>query len=418
MDPHSRTSFESVARAPKNDARGPVIQMRLRRMDVAAKPTLPVVQARIHDHEERFQQNYSVGNTVFALCIYCVRPGHHPYRLVSRWRNPASVQPSSIIPPEVAVPMDELRLPSSLESSSRILVSGAGGGFDVYAGIPIYARLRALGKQVFLGNLSFTALAGTDARALTPALYVVDASTTGEDLYFPERTLAAFLRTLGHKTSIYSFAKSGVAAIREGYRHLVRLLDLDAIVLVDGGTDILLRGDEAGLGTPAEDMMSLAAVAGLDVPTRIVTCVGFGIDTYHGVCHANWLENVAALTECGGFLGATALLPDMPEVKLYRDAVRTADSDHRHMESIVNGSIVSAIEGRFGDYHRTQRTQSSRLFISPLMTLVWAFDLMSVARRNLYLHRLEKTRNAWDVLLAIEEFRAATPSRKAESIPY
>jgi hypothetical protein len=61
-----------------------------------------------------------------------------------------------------------------------------------------------------------------------------------------------------------------------GYAHLVQSLGLDAIVLVDGGTDILLRGDEAGLGTPSEDMASLAAVAAMDVPTRVVVCVGFG----------------------------------------------------------------------------------------------------------------------------------------------
>jgi hypothetical protein len=52
--------------------------------------------------------------------------------------------------------MDELRLPASLERSQRILVAGAGGGFDVYAGLPIYERLRALGKDVFLANLSFS----------------------------------------------------------------------------------------------------------------------------------------------------------------------------------------------------------------------------------------------------------------------
>ncbi|MBZ5687580.1 MAG: DUF1152 domain-containing protein [Acidobacteriia bacterium] len=314
--------------------------------------------------------------------------------------------------------MDEFRLPSSLERSQRVLVSGAGGGFDVYTGLPIYERLRSLGKQVFLGNLSFTELEATNAKRLAHALVAVDANTSGEDLYFPERMLAAFLSRRGENITIYAFEKSGVAAIREGYQHLVELLEVDAIVLVDGGTDILMRGDEASLGTPAEDMMSLAAVAGLDVPTRIVTCVGFGIDSYHGVCHANWLENVAALTEAGGFLGATALLEKMPEVRLYVDAVKTAESATRHRSSIVNGSIVSAIEGRFGDHHRTPRTQSSKLFISPLMTLLWAFDLLAVARRNLYLSRLEQTRSTWDVLLAIEQFRATVPSRPIESIPY
>lgn len=108
----------------------------------------------------------------------------------------------------------------------------------------------------------------------------------------------------------------------------------------------------------------------------------------------------------------------MPEVKLYMDAVNAAQSRHQNRESIVNGSIVSAIEGHFGDYHRTQRTQSSQLFISPLMSILWAFDLMAVARRNLYLNRLERTRSTWDILLAIEEFRATIPSRRAESIPY
>ncbi len=35
-------------------------------------------------------------------------------------------------------------------------------------------------------------------------------------------------------------------------------------MLVDGGTDILMRGDENGLGTPVEDLTSVAAVTALD----------------------------------------------------------------------------------------------------------------------------------------------------------
>jgi len=314
--------------------------------------------------------------------------------------------------------MDELRLPSAIENSQCVLVSGAGGGFDVYAGIPIYERLRLLGKKVFLANLSFVSLGTTNAQALTRALYAVEPSTTGQDLYFPERTLAQFLSQRGENVRVYAFEKLGVAPIRDGYTHLVQSLGLDAIVLVDGGTDVLLRGDEAGLGTPAEDMASLAAVAAMNVPTRIVACVGFGIDTYHGVCHANWLENVAALTAEGAFLGATALLERMPEVRLYLDAVNAADMRTSQQPSIVNGSIASAIEGHFGDYHRNPRTQSSKLFINPLMSLLWAFDLAAVARRNLYLDRLADTETSRDVDLAIEYFRETVRCRPWEAIPH
>lgn len=314
--------------------------------------------------------------------------------------------------------MDKLRLPSAIENSQRILVAGAGGGYDVYAGLPIYERLRLLGKNVYLANLSFVPLGTTKAKVLTRALYEVEATTTGPDSYFPERTLAQYLSQRGENVRVYALEKLGVAPIREAYAHLAQLLALDAIVLVDGGTDILLRGDEVGLGTPSEDITSLAAVAATDVPTRVVACVGFGVDTYHGVCHANWLENVAALAADGSFLGAAALLERMPEVRLYLDAVNAADMTARQRPSIVNGSIVSAIEGHFGDYHRSSRTQSSKLFINPLMSFLWAFDLNAVARRNLYLGRLADTQTIRDVHLAIEYFRETVRSRPWEAIPH
>ncbi len=314
--------------------------------------------------------------------------------------------------------MDELHLPSALENSQCVLVAGAGGGFDVYAGLPIYERLRSLGKRVFLANLSFVSLGGSNAKPLTRALYAVGPTTTGHELYFPERTLAQFLSRRGESVTVYAFEKLGVAPIRDGYTHLVQSLGLDAIVLVDGGTDILLRGDEVGLGTPAEDMASLAAVKAMNVPTRVVICVGFGVDSYHGVCHTNWLENVAALTAEGAFLGATALLKQMPEVRLYLDAVNAADMATLRQPSIVNGSIVSAIEGHFGDYHRNLRTESSKLFINPLMSLLWAFDLAAVARRNLYLDLLGDTETSWDVSLVIARFRETVRCRPWETIPH
>ena len=314
--------------------------------------------------------------------------------------------------------MDELRLPSAIENSQRVLVAGAGGGFDVYAGLPIYERLRRLGKKAYLANLSFVPLGTTNAQSLTRALSVVEPDTAGPDSYFPERTLAQYLSRRGERVSVYAFEKMGVAPIREGYAYLVQALGLDAIVLVDGGTDVLLRGDEVGLGTPSEDMASLAAVAAIDVPTRVIACVGFGIDAYHGVCHANWLENVAALAADGAFLGAAALLKRMPEVRLYVDAVNAAEMTTPQRPSIVNGSIVSAIEGHFGDYHRNPRTQSSKLFINPLMSFLWAFDLVAVARRNLYLDRLKDTETIKQVHLAIEDFRETVSSRAWEAIPH
>jgi hypothetical protein len=314
--------------------------------------------------------------------------------------------------------MNKLPLPSNLAQSERILISGAGGGFDVYAGVAIYERLRRLGKKAFLSNLSFTLLEATDAEKLGRALYVVKPTTAGADVYFPERALSQFLSSPGDEVDVYAIAKLGVVPVREAYAHLVQSLRLDAIVLVDGGTDILLRGDEQNLGTPAEDMTSLAAVAALDLPTRVVACVGFGIDSFHGVCHANWLENVAALIREDALLGVAALLKTMPEVQLYLRAVEAGECGIVQQPSIVNASIASAVEGHFGDYHRGPRTRDSTLFINPLMTLVWMFDLAGVARRNLYLSWLAQTETIWDVHSAIAEFHSSVRHRAIQRIPH
>src|SRR5262249_8799602 len=79
---------------------------------------------------------------------------------------------------------------SRLDRSRAILIAGAGGGFDVFAALPLYLALRAQGKVVHLANLTFTDLRGTNVS--WPALHVaaVTASTTGQDGYFPERRLA------------------------------------------------------------------------------------------------------------------------------------------------------------------------------------------------------------------------------------
>lgn len=47
-----------------------------------------------------------------------------------------------------------------LREAQRVLVAGAGGGFDIYAGLPLALALRASGKDVHLANLSFADLHG------------------------------------------------------------------------------------------------------------------------------------------------------------------------------------------------------------------------------------------------------------------
>jgi hypothetical protein len=309
----------------------------------------------------------------------------------------------------------ELPFFAALRPARRVLVAGAGGGYDVFCGLPLYFALRNAGKEAFLANLSFSLLHMSGCRRLSPVLYeaTADASVPPYLNYFPEGYLCRWFRKAGEEVSIYCFERTGARPLTESYRALIELLKIDALLLVDGGTDSLMRGDEVGLGTPQEDIASIAAADAVEVPIKLLACLGFGIDHYHGVCHAHFLEAVAELIRAGAHLGTFSLTSDMPEVERFRDAAEAVFADMPQHPSIVSTSILSALEGRYGDYHATSRTHGSELWINPLMALYWCFRLGPVARRILYLDAVKQTDTYDEITEAITEVVRGLPARRA-----
>ena len=299
-----------------------------------------------------------------------------------------------------------------IEGAQSILLAGAGGGFDIFSGLPLYFGLREMGKQVHLANLSFSPLYAATGRRLSPALMEVTAETRGAQRYFPEMYLAQWFAAQGEQIPVYCFERTGVQPLLTAYQTLVDLLQIDAIILIDGGTDSLMRGDEPGLGTPEEDIASIAAIHQLQLDTKLLVCLGFGVDTFHGVCHAHFLAAVADLIQSDGFLGTWSLTQNMPEVQRYREATEAVLQAMPSHPSIVSTSILSALAGLFGDVQMTSRTAGSKLFINVLMTLYWCFRLDSVAQRLLYLDAILPTRTSREMTSAIEQFRDTLPQRK------
>jgi hypothetical protein len=70
----------------------------------------------------------------------------------------------------------------------------------------------------------------------------------------------------------------------------------------------------------------------------------------------------------------------MPETQSFLEAVEYANMRQPAHRSIVCNSIASAIRGESGDYHATDRTGSAELFVNPLMTLFWFYDIPRLSR--------------------------------------
>lgn len=79
-----------------------------------------------------------------------------------------------------------------LQGARHVLLAGAGGGFDVYAALPLAIALTDAGVEVSLANLSFTHLDALGPEVwLEPGVAAIRPDTPATfDGYFPERTLA------------------------------------------------------------------------------------------------------------------------------------------------------------------------------------------------------------------------------------
>jgi hypothetical protein len=305
---------------------------------------------------------------------------------------------------------------STLANAKRVLIAGCGGGFDVFAGIPLAQQLISAGKQVTFANFSFTNLWLCGGERITPTTWRVDEQSS-EIPYFPERWLAEWLAARGQASPIYAFAKSGVRPLGAAYKSIMQRHDIDLTVLVDGGTDSLIFGDEPGLGTVAEDAISTVAACAATENQVVLAAIGFGVDHHHGVSHHAFLENVARLIQEGGFLGTFSLVMGTPEADAFLGLVDYANRRQPHHQSIVCNSIASALRGEFGDYHATHRTSGSELFINPLMAQYWTFDARRIVCDMSYAAELAETEGIEDARRAIELRREGLDVRPRRPLP-
>lgn len=295
-----------------------------------------------------------------------------------------------------------LLLPSFLQRLAdpairNVLLCGCGGGFDFVHGLVLYPELQRLGKKVVIGSYSFGNPAHIkDAEVVFNEDGVlvksVNAASVPPSDYGPEVHLCSFLddRFPGeapHCIYAYYARAFSVPMLSRLYRRWIDEHAIDAIVLIDGGSDSLMVGDESGLGDPIEDAVSVATVASIEgLKARILLSIGLGSDRFNDVSDAASLRAIAELTRAGGFLGAVSLEPASPGIELYRAGLKHI-YEQQTFRSVLAGNIVAAASGLFGDRHVPEglgrRVREGGVYLWPLMAMLWAFDVEKVAERSL-----------------------------------
>jgi hypothetical protein len=312
-----------------------------------------------------------------------------------------------------------------------VLLAGCGGGFDFVHGLMLVPELRRLGKRVVVSSYSFG-----DPAKLVEAPVVFDeggavvkrvtAASSGPRAYAPEVHAASFLdqQFPGEAPhALYaSYARSfTVPLLSRFYGQLVREHGVDAVVLVDGGSDSLMAGDEEGLGDPLEDAVSLAAVAQLAGPRhKLLLTTGLGADRFNHVSDAATLRAIAELTRAGGFLGSLGLERDGAPMTFYRGLLAWLDARHA-FRSVLSTSILASADGFFGREHLPPsleaRVRPGELFLWPLMAMLFGFEVEKVVERSLLARWIRDVETVPGCYRAILAGRDAMQLRPVENLP-
>jgi hypothetical protein len=311
------------------------------------------------------------------------------------------------------------KIDNIIQDSKRVLVAGAGGGYDVVCGLPIYLDLLDRGKHPHLASLTSTPLNDVIPGDwhLPNLLAVTERSSRPS--YFPEGWLVRWVaESHDLHQRCWCFAATGVQPLAKAYQYLVDTLNLDTIIVVDGGVDSLLRGDEFTLASPLEDAITLAAVSTLERVNVVLASVAFGAERLDQIQHAQVLSRIAHFTSCGAMLGVHGLQKETQVGGEFIAASEYILSNQRDMhQSVVLSSLLAALRGDFGDCVVNPFTANTPPWISPLMPLYWFFDAKAVAAENLYLPKLYNTESFDDAVKALESFMKSRTKRGREAIP-
>lgn len=323
-----------------------------------------------------------------------------------------------------------LSINKKLESTNNILIVGAGGGQDVLAGLPLYYTFLKQGKKVHLANVTHTDFKTVrdhiEPIILDIALLGATGTITTPSTNFVEGYLSQFFKTsMGTDTTVWMLnSRTHVQGLKNAFEKLVEYLGIDAIVLVDGGVDSIMRGDEDGSGTMLEDTLTLASTRGLskngiEIP-RILACIGFGTEIEERLSHYRALENISHITKQGGFYGSCSIVEYMKSFQFYKKACEYIWSQNGHKKSHISTRIILAAEGEFGNIHSYEPELENpvEICISPLMNMYWFFEADAAVYNNQIITHIENLPNFFETIQVAVPRITNIKNRDRKEFPY
>ena len=309
-------------------------------------------------------------------------------------------------------------------SSHNVLLCGCGGGCDIYTGLPLYKSLVESKKNVFCANITFSDVdklskIATQVQELVFQVQYNDKVKIGEkypDNYLPEWWLSKYFTTHKYANSfVYAIFSEGVIPLTKAFEHILTTHDIDTIIVVDGGIDSMMQGDEEGIGSFLQDIATLLTVSQLEIPTKLLITNAWGMEGH--ISHNQFFENVSNLTKTQDFYGCFFFTATSPEGKFYLEVLKDCFPEN----STINIGIIDAmlgcswqerskwlekrLESEKVEYENMEKLTLQNWFGCPLSGIYWFFNLEGVAKRLVYRDKIINSSELYDIVQGVHHYR-------------
>ena len=234
-------------------------------------------------------------------------------------------------------------LPCKIDKKTLIL--GAGGGFDIYTCLPWYLTLtKDEQDQCVLANYSFTDDLYKYETHMNEWIIEINSgtpSTKKNNDYFPEKFLSISI-----DKPIYAIRLIPNPLLETELEKFVVKHEIAQIILVDGGVDSCLYGDESSFGSPLEDSQTLIACHHIaqrhQIPCKLMCSALYVDEVSESVFLSHWDEMTKKNFQCNVVKLTKDNYPIERHKKILNESI---------FASIIQESIVAAIEGSRGRYN-------------------------------------------------------------------
>lgn len=293
-----------------------------------------------------------------------------------------------------------LNLPLSvnkkLESAQNILIVGAGGGQDVLCGLPLYYTFLKQGKKVHLANLTHTDFKTLGEHSEPIVLNNTVLGATGiikmPSTSFVEGYLAQYFKVaLGEDKVVWMINRTHVKELKTAFERLVDYLKIDAIILVDGGIDSVMRGDEGRNNLTkkfVDTTLMLSTIEQLESLKENVLLMSFSRSLEKNDVVNN---NISVVYSQGGFYGGGYLLNHMKSYKLMREAYLYLQNNGNI--SVEIEQIIKITESNFDELEKK---------VPPIQFFL--FNPLALSYNNIVIHKLIELNSYYDIVQEIAPF--------------